>query len=329
MFIIEYEKYGHNQKLISTDVKDVSDIIAGIANNIKTEVEAYNWVCNAHFGDNFVNQKYKFAIKCVYDENNIYPPNDIRNKQPDFFRDKRKLQVVADEITRQTGIDNEFIGEDNDSLTWDFATGVSYMKNNGGKGLYFALNDDNGVEICDIVETDVKEFIRKTVTVIKRREMSKNKAIITKGNIPDNRNTSTAKKEIAKKVRIMHNKDIITEIKKAITDRKEWHARIYEDGCWWIDLERHPYGQIRFWVGFEDKRSGNCNGSIYSIYRYEGNLRYSCEFRVKKVITDKIESVFKLLEKEKIIGGDFFCYSDIITNEKYREFPGKIKNIEI
>ena len=34
-------------------------------------------------------------------------------------------------------------------------------------------------------------------------------------------------------------------------------------------------------------------------------------------------------KKEKTIGGDFFCYSDIITNEKYREFPGKIKNIDI
>lgn len=295
MFIIEYEKYGHNQKIISTDVKDVRDIIIGIANDIKAEDEAYKWVCNAHFGDNFINQKYKFLIKCVYDEHNIYTPNDSRNKQPDIFIDKRKLQVIANEITRQTGIENEFIGEDNDSLTWDFATGVSYMKNKGGKGLYFALNDDNGVEICEVIETDVKEFIRKTVTVIKRREISKNKTVVIKGN------TSTAKKEIAKKVRIMHNKDIVDSIKTAIAARTEWHARIYDDGCWWIDIERRPYGQVRFWVGYEDKRSGNCNGSLYNIHRYEGNIRTSCEFPVKKVIANKIESVFKTLEKNHIL----------------------------
>ena len=66
-------------------------------------------------------------------------------------------------------------------------------------------------------------------------------------------------------------------------------------------MERHPYGQIRFWVGFEDKRNGACNQSLYNIHRYEGNIRTSCEFRVKKPVAAKIESVFKVLEKEKLI----------------------------
>ena len=99
----------------------------------------------------------------------------------------------------------------------------------------------------------------------------------------------------------MHNKDIVDSIKTAIAARTEWHARIYDDGCWWIDIERRPYGQVRFWVGYEDKRSGNCNGSLYNIHRYEGNIRTSCEFPVKKVIANKIESVFKTLEKNHIL----------------------------
>ena len=85
MFIIEYEQYGFPQRIISQDVKDVRDIIVGIANDINTEDEAYKWVCNAHFGDNFVNQKYKFVIRCVYNENSVYLPGDSRNKQPDIF----------------------------------------------------------------------------------------------------------------------------------------------------------------------------------------------------------------------------------------------------
>lgn len=288
MFIIEYEKYGYNQKLISTDVKDVRDIIVGIANDKRTEDEAYNWVCNAHFGDNFVNQKYKFMIKCVYDQERVYAPNDSRNKQPDIFIDKRKLQVIANEITRQTGIENEFIGEDNDSLTWDFATGVSYMKNKGGKGLYFALNDDNGVEICEVIETDVKEFIRKTVTVIKRREMSGglNKSI---------------KKVNKSKGFIMRNSEIVGEIVKTRKNKQAWRARIYDDKCWFIDMETNDIGNIRFWVGFEDKRSGVFNQSMFIIYRYNNELVYSCEFKVKEVVINKVKSVYTSLEKANLV----------------------------
>ena len=282
MFIIEYEQYGFPQRIISQDVKDVRDIIVGIANDINTEDEAYKWVCNAHFGDNFVNQKYKFVIRCVYNENSVYLPGDSRNKQPDIFRNQRKLQVIANEITKQTGIKNEFIGEDNDSLTWDFALGVSYMKNMNGQGLYFALNDDSGKEICTVKDVNGKEFIRKTVTVIKRFIQSRNKST-------------------GKETWITRNEDILTYMEEAIAKKKEMHKRIYFDGCWWIDVERHPYGQIRFWVGYEDKRTGNSNGSLYTIYRFEGNVKYSCEFPVKKRVADKLISTFKYLESKGLI----------------------------
>lgn len=290
MFIIEYEKYGHNQKTISTDVKDIRDIIIGIANDKRTEDEAYSWVCNAHFGDNFVNQKYKFVIRCVYNENSVYLPGDSRNKQPDIFISQRKLQVVADEITRQTGIKNEFIGKYNDSLTWNFALGVSYMKNRGGCGLYFALNLDNGVVICEVIETDAKEFIRKTVTVIKRFQMS--------------RGLNTSIKEVTgskSKGFIMRNNEIVREITDARKNKQAWRARIYDDKCWFIDMETNDIGNIRFWVGFEDKRSGVFNQSMFIIYRYNNELVYSCEFRVKEVVTNKIKSVYTSLEKVGLI----------------------------
>lgn len=286
MFTIEYEKYGHNQKIVSNDVKDIRDIIIGIANDNRTEDEAYKWACNANFGDSFVNQRHKFSIKCVYNENNVYSPDDSRNEWPDVFRSQRKLQVVADKISGQTGVSNKFIGNDNDSLTWDFDIGMSYMKNNAGNGLFFALNNGDGTEICTVSDVNVQEFIRKTVTVIKRLQYSRGL----------NNNIKSLNK-----TKIMRNQEILNHLKEAKTYNKEWHARIYDDGCWWIDIERYLYGQIKFWVGFEDKRSGNSNGSIFSIYRYNGEIKYSCDFIVKQRVADKIKSIFIYLENNGII----------------------------
>lgn len=305
MFKVEYQKYGSDTYEITNDTRDLWDIIIGITGNENAATEVYSWANDARLGDNFLNQKYKFIIRCVYNENSVYLPGDSRNKQPDIFRNQRKLQVIANEITKQTGIKNEFIGEDNDSLTWDFATGVSYMKNMNGQGLYFALNDDNGKEICTVKDVNGKEFIRKTVTVIKRREASKQKTEQEQDNVGSSKiiknNLSIKKSGNVVYVTTTPNKEIIAAIKNAISAKMEWHGRIYDDGCWWIDLERHPYGQVRFWVGYEDKRSGNGNGSLYNIHRYEGNIRTSCEFTVKKAVANKIESVFKALEKNHIL----------------------------
>lgn len=290
MFVIEYEKYGYNQKLISTDVKDVRDIVIGIANDKRIEDEAYNWVCNAHFGDNFVNQKYKFMIKCVYNENSVYLPGDSRNKQPDIFRNQRKLQVIADEITKQTGVANKFIGKNNDSLTWDFALGVSYMKNMNGQSLQFVLNDDSGKEICNVREVNGAEFIRKTVNVIKRFQMS--------------RGLNASIKEVngsKSKGFIMRNSEIVREVTDAKKNKQAWRARIYDDKCWFIDMETNDIGNIRFWVGFEDKRSGVFNQSMFIIYRYNNELACSCEFKVKEVVTNKIKSVYTSLEKANLV----------------------------
>lgn len=179
MFVIEYEQYGVEKKTVSTDVKDVRDIILGITNNSRTADEAYEWVCNASFGDGFANQKYKFEIVCIYDETHTYMPEDSRNQQPDLFCNKKKLQVIADEITKQTGIKNAFAGKCNDSLTWNFNIGSSYMTNSAGKNLYFALNKSDGQEICTVSGVNHTDFINKVCTVIKRLNTHKSAGDLT------------------------------------------------------------------------------------------------------------------------------------------------------
>lgn len=92
-------------------------------------------------------------------------------------------------------------------------------------------------------------------------------------------------------------------IKKANESKSERHGRIY-DGCWWVDIERHPYGQIRFWVGFEDKRSGNSRASLVTLayLNDQGELRYCTDgIQIKRVVWDKIQKVAKALIKENLL----------------------------
>lgn len=99
-------------------------------------------------------------------------------------------------------------------------------------------------------------------------------------------------------------KDVISMIKKANESKSEWHGRIYDDGCWWVDIERHPYGQIRFWVGFEDKRSGNSKASLVTLayLNDQGELRYCTDgIQIKQVVWSKIQTVAKALIKEGYI----------------------------
>lgn len=96
-------------------------------------------------------------------------------------------------------------------------------------------------------------------------------------------------------------KDVVNMIKKANDSKSEWHSRIYEDNCWCADIEVHPYDLVRFWVGFEDKRSGDCRGSLVTLYylNNQGELRYCTDgIQIKKVVWDKIQKVAKALIKK-------------------------------
>lgn len=301
MFIVAYEQYGSKHKTTTQDIRDLVDIMIGVVNNEKIENDVYNWASNATFGDTYLNQVHRFAIKCVYNTTSVYRPGDDRNKNPNIFKDQKILQRIANEITKQTGVENEFIGEDNDSLTWDFDTGISYMKNKAGNGLYFALNDDNGKEICEVMDNNTDEFIRKTVTVIKRREKSNVNRQLNGSSKVIKSNLSIKQTGNVVYVTATPNKEIIAAIKNAASAKLEWHGRIYDDGCWWIDIEISQYGNIRFWVGYEDKRSGQSNGSLYNMHRLDGELRHSCEFKVKRKVVDKLTSIYQALERAELV----------------------------
>lgn len=98
--------------------------------------------------------------------------------------------------------------------------------------------------------------------------------------------------------------NIVEKVKNAKSSKTEWHSRIYEDNCWYADIEVHPYGSVRFWVGFEDKRSGDCRGSIVTLsyLNNQGELRYCTDgIQIKRVVWDKIQKVAKALIKENLL----------------------------
>lgn len=202
---------------------------------------------------------------------------EINRLKPKYkFEDKRLLQAIADEITNKTGIAHNFIGYDNESLTWDFAFGTSYMKNNCGKGLYFAINDPEGRELFNISTVDLKRFINNVVSELKK---------------------ANSNKQHSKTIR---NDEIINGLQNAIKSNQEWHCRVYADKCWWADIERHPYGTIRFWVGYE-YANGKMNSSLFTITNYNNSLNHSCNFEVKKPVCDKLYRLYKELNNKGLI----------------------------
>lgn len=160
MFKVEYEYLGSTKTKTLNDTKDIMDLIFGICSNVKAALEAYDWANQASFGTGFVNQKYKFTIKCF---NELYMD----------FSDMKEMQKVADRISEITGVKNTYVGVAGGSLTWKFEIGTSLLKNNSSKGLLFILKDKDKQEICRVEELDRDVFIKKVVTVIKRFNSSK------------------------------------------------------------------------------------------------------------------------------------------------------------
>lgn len=290
MFRIDYEIRGQMQQpIFSNDIKDVGQILINIANDEHAENEAMQWCSKASWGDNFVNQKYRFSIKCVYDEKHVLKPGTPGaklNKSTNKFMDEEFLQKIANVISKRTGYANSYVGYDNDSITWNFAYGVSYMKNNNGKGLYFALNDDTGKELTDILDTDAHRFVERVVNAFQ---------VYTKSEKMKSINNREKK--------MMRNDNIVKAMIDAEAYKKETHFRIYDDGCWWLDIERHPYGQIRFWVGFEDKRNGVCKSSLVSLaWLNSTDLRYCTDgIQIKQAVWNKIQSTAKALVKHNLM----------------------------
>lgn len=98
----------------------------------------------------------------------------------------------------------------------------------------------------------------------------------------------------------MRNSEIIKAINEMIKHNKSGQITIYNDNCWYIDLERCPNGTLRFWVGYEDKRTGQCNGSLCSVRTYNNNIEYCADFKLKERVRDKIFSTYKELKKHNL-----------------------------
>ena len=269
MFKVEYETRGITVTECPGDIKGVKQILIGVVNNEAVENEAILWCSNAHWGDCFVNQKYKFAVYCERDDSNTNKLNSIKF-----------MQNLANKISEQTGIKNKYVGEVNDSLTFDFKLGKSYMTNNGGKGLHFALVDNSGKEIWKTTKTDIISFIKEVTNQINKQ------------------------KNIVNKVRSFRlpNAKIAQDILESKHLNKEYSNRIYYDGCWWIDMERFTNGITRFWVGYEDKRDGNMHQELFTVYpQVDGNLRYSWDGRAKQAVVDKILSLYKYMMQRGLV----------------------------
>ena len=98
----------------------------------------------------------------------IFLRNTMLIKKRHEYENVMVLKGIANKLTKELGIRNHYIGEDNGSLTFDFNYGVSYMNNNGGKGLFFAINDRLGKEICTISSPGTDDFISKVIKAFKR-----------------------------------------------------------------------------------------------------------------------------------------------------------------
>lgn len=81
---------------------------------------------------------------------------------------KKFMNEIADAITKNTGIKNSFAMKDGSTLVYDFDLGNSYMTNNGGNSLYFALTDENGSTYSEICSADVRQFIQQVTYVINK-----------------------------------------------------------------------------------------------------------------------------------------------------------------
>ena len=100
----------------------------------------------------------------------------------------------------------------------------------------------------------------------------------------------------------LYNSVIVERIKESIRTGKNYTERIFSDGKNWnIDIERFAVsGVIRLFISYEDKH-GNYKGSLCTVTDYNGNIKYSCEFKLTKRVEEKVISVYKALRTEGLI----------------------------
>lgn len=182
------------------------------------------------------------------------------------------INYVADAITAETNIKHSEMFMDNGSFNIDFDYGISYLRNNGGKSFYFALNDENGKELWTCSERFPKDFIIKVAAEIKRRNLVRN--------VDESRSSKVS----------MRNKDIVNRIESAKRSRSAIQFRVFSNGIWFIDIETSVYGNYRIWVGYEYK-DGTFNQSLCHVH----NGKCVADFKLTEAVVNKMLSLDKAL----------------------------------
>lgn len=261
MFKLSYLQYGNTFASSYDDINDLRDALINIVNDEKEEELAYNWCCKADFGDKL--ERSLYVIECISET------------------ELQKLgQQVANQITKDTGIKNRFRGIRDNELIWEFNYKTTTMSLSiVNDRFYFITQSSNFSGCCHENKNEPKKFIESVESKLRMA------------------GAYTPKEKPFSK----RNDVIIKAVIDLVSYNKAGQLPVYNDGCWYIDLERCPNGTLRFWVGYEDKRTYQCNGSICSVHSYNGQIRCAADFPLKSKVKNKVISVYKELQKQGLV----------------------------
>ena len=79
---------------------------------------------------------------------------------------KKFMNEIASAIKRETGVRVDFSTKDGDTLVYDVFIGSSYLTNNGGTSLFFALVDNNSRTLQEVTSCNARQFIKQVSYVI-------------------------------------------------------------------------------------------------------------------------------------------------------------------
>lgn len=186
MFKLTYKQYGTQLVSYFDDIKSIGQALINIVNDEKEENAAMKWCGNAHIGDSIVRQKYKYKIECFSEE-----------ALKKYIEDS-VLKPIKDRIY---DIGFEFIGWDNDALTWDIdlkadIKDISFFKFHDNYGYYLCINEDKGSEGCEelasVSDKNKEKFIKRaTDTILQAKSLMRHIKITTLGKVETDARTYT------------------------------------------------------------------------------------------------------------------------------------------
>ncbi len=140
----------HSRTELFNDTKDLGQFILNLTDNEKEANSAMKWCSEASFGSKITRQP-NYKIEC-FNEDAL--AKDIENK-------------VVRKICDYLGIGYNFIGYDNDALTWDIGAGTSWIKYHEDYGYYIVINrvesDGTCNELFSTTNKSSQQFITDAV----------------------------------------------------------------------------------------------------------------------------------------------------------------------